>query len=689
MGEVVRQGPLQWGMAWGEWLTFQDERRSQYPGWWCELEVPYGTTTRTLEEVATALIERHEVLRTTFEASDDGEPLQRVWRHAKAVVHDLRWTTAEELKAFRNDDFMVDSQWPCRFALALNAVGSTTLLASVSHIALDYWAKELLWRDLEEILRSALEGRPVNLEPVECQPLDYALYERSEQTRVRRERARAYWRRQLERIPVAVFGVGELPELVRYVDCRTDSRTAAMQLGRIANRLNLPLSAVFSAVYAIALGAATSKKLVPLDLTSHGRLTRTAMNVVASLAGGVVIPVPLEPGQTFADLAAKIHIATFEAVRHSTVDIMEYTEWRTVSGGMRGGEIGSRMAMNFMYRQEGAVTAEAPAESDVAWDVAVGDPTEYLSRSHNLYLAAGGSDGLLRLQLSANEAVLGRDKIEALATGITAILELLDSGKASDVQSLQAEITSRFDTPPGNDDPGLASVRGDSVRPAAIDLALECIAGVKASRTVIAEIGEIITTVEVSDDSLNEAELFTLLRAQRPYRETLRTVPDRILIVRAETPEHSAVKREGVESAAASALAECVRSVNGLPSVDVRLSYTECGGRFFRAPAVLRHLRELGYEGLNRNDMQLPCSLAILAERLRPSRPHSVKRLHMEIRILKRPSAAWSYAHPYVSAPQSKGRPQRVRSVTRSGSCTARPHATRPPMHLSLNLSRQ
>lgn len=619
MREVVRQGPLQWGMAWGEWLTFHDERRSQYGGWWVEAEVPDGITMQTAAKVASALVERHEGLRTTFEADDDGRPLQRVWGPATPVVRDLRNATAEELQAYRTDDFMVDEEWPCRFALAPNAAGSTVLLSCISHIAVDNRAKELLWNDLQEILLSVLEERPPKLEPVECQPLDYALYQQSERTRARRERAKSYWLRELDRVPVATYGVGEIPEYVRYVVCQLDSRTAAMQLGRVANRIGLPVSAVFAAVYAVALATATAKDRVPLDLSSHGRITRSSMNVAASLAGGVVLSVELVPGQSFADLAARIHLQTLEAMRHSLVDIMEYTEWRTVSSFRRGGEIGCRSALNFTHRQEGG-TVEAPAESDVAWDVAVGDPIEYRGDSHNLYLAASGGDGSLKLYLTANDAVFGgRHGVEALATSMTAILALLDTGEASDVRSLRNAVAGLFSDSPYHE-PGLASARGDSVRSASIDLALKRVAGVNDSRTLITEDGEIVTTVESADGSLTEAELLTLLRAQRGYRETLRTVPDRILITAAE-PSDSPVERESAESAIASTLAECVRTVNNLPSVDPRSSYADSGGRFFLAPAVLRRLRELGYEGLNRNDMQLPCSLTVLAQRLHPSPP--------------------------------------------------------------------
>ncbi|THV37614.1 condensation domain-containing protein [Glycomyces buryatensis] len=621
MKKLVRRGPLQWGMACGEWLTFQDERKAQYPGWWFEHEVPEGTSVRVLEDAVAVLVERHEILRTTFDVDEDGCPEQRVWSPERVEVHALAAADPDQLQAFRTRDFLVDSEWPCRFGRVRRGTGAPALLACFSHIAVDNRAKEILKHDLAVIMESVLAKRSPDLPPVEWQPLDYALYERSEKTSALRRRAEEYWADALDRIPVATFNIGEAPETVRYVDCRSSPRSAIGQLERVAEKIEVPMSAVFAAVFGIALGAATGQEVVPLDVTTHGRVSRNALNVVAPLARAVIIPGVLLADQSFGDFARGLHRLTFQANRYSMVDTLEYTEWRAVVNGRKGGEIGSRIALNFMYKQEGGHhAADAPSRSGPQWESTVGDPVEYRSFSHHLYVAVSGSGARLEFLVSGNEAVVGRGNTEAIARSITDLLACLDDDPDRQVGDLRGAVAGLFaasfrDSLRG--EPVFS--RGDAFRPDSIDAALRAHAGVRAVSTRLEE-GALVADVAVSQPSLTEGELFAFLKSQRSYRAVSRTVPDRIRVERRAMSVDPGVGRDAVAASdAEAALVDCVRAVNRLGSADARLSYAECGGRFFRAPAVLRRLRSLGYEGLKRNDLQLPCSLSVLSERLDPT----------------------------------------------------------------------
>ncbi len=618
MKQVVRRGPMQWGMACGEWMTFQDERKAQYPGWWFEHQVPEGTPMRALEDVVTALTERHEILRTTFDVDEDGFPEQRVWSPERVEVHALEQADPDEVRAFRTRDFLVDLEWPCRFGRTRRSTGAPALLACFSHIAVDNRAKEILREDLAAIMESVLANRSPNLPPVEWQPLDYALYERSEKMGSLRRRAKEYWADTLDRIPVATFNIGEAPETVRYVDCRSSPRSAVGQLERIAQAIDVPMSAVFAGVFSLALGGATAQEVVPLDMTTHGRVTRNALNVVAPLARAVVIPSVLLSDQSFADFVRGLHRLTFVANRYSMVDTLEYTEWRAVMNGRKGGEIGSRIALNFMYKQDGGHHApDASSWSGPQWESTVSDPVEYRSLSHHLYVAASGGGPRLELHVSGNEAVVGRGNTECIAQCITDLLAHLDEDLDRNIGDLRRKVAGSFAAPsrdPIHGEPVLS--RGDAFRPDSIDAVLQAHPGVKEARTRL-EGDELVTEVAVSEPSLTEADLIAFLKSQRPYRAVSRTIPDRIRVERPEMSVDSRTRRDSTTPAAETALIDCVQIVNRLGSADARLSYAECGGRFFRIPAVLQRLSGLGYKGLNRNDLQSPCSLSALAGRLR------------------------------------------------------------------------
>ena len=447
MGELLREGPLQWGMAWEAWLTFQSERKAQYPGLNFEHEIPADTPLRTVEAAVAALIERHEVLRTTFAADEDGHPVQRVWSPEPVVVHELdRVADPDAVEAFKTRDFEIDTEWPCRFAVVSRGEGQA-LLASFSHIAMDDLAREILMRDFGEIWDAASSDRKPDLPPVECQPLDYAVYERSEKTSALRERSKQYWQQKLDEMPGAELG--EVPEFTRYVNCRMRSRPAALRLERIAKHIGVPMSAVFTAVFSLAVKGATSKDVLPLEVASHGRVTSNALNVVAPLVRDVIMPIALQPDQSFDDLAREVHRLAFEAVRYSMVDTLALSEWKALAGSRKGGEIGSRISLNFMHKTgNGRGHEGAQSYPDSTWESTLSDPVEYRGYSHHLHVSAGVSTQHgLELFVSGSEAIFGRRDIEAVARSITDLLELLDGASEPDVGDLQREISNAFADP--------------------------------------------------------------------------------------------------------------------------------------------------------------------------------------------------------------------------------------------------
>lgn len=615
MRTQLRKGPLQWGMAWTAWLTYQSERKAEYPGLNFEHAVPEGVQRETVARAVAALVERHEVLRTTFGADENGLPQQTVWSPEPPVLHELdRVADPDGVEGFKNLDFAVDAEWPCRFAIVSEGGDKASLLVCLAHIAVDDHARDVLAHDFGELLESAVSRREPNLHPVACQPLDYALYERSGATSRLRERARQYWLGKLDQIPVATFDTGEIPACVRYVNCSTRSRSAAGRLERIAERTGTSMSAVFSAALIVALSTAISKDVLPLNISSHGRVTGNALDVVAPLARDVIMPVTVHAGQTFGDLAKEIRRSSFEAVRHSMVDTLEFNEWKAIAGAGKGGEIGSRITLNFLHKDN-----RPGPDDDADWYCEVTRAAEYRGNSHHLYVGATVSPKTLELIVSCSEAVLRRNTIEALARSITDLLGLLDDDPHVDVHHLRHEIAGSFADPASA---GRVVTGGDTTSPEALDSVLMRHPAVRKSLTTIDANDLLVTAAEVTQAGLTEADLTAFMKSQRPYRAVLRTLPDRILITPVEESELPRPAAVAAVPAAESALAECVRTANRLSSIDPRLSYVEAGGRFVRIPAVLSLLKNREYEGLGWHDLHLPCSLSVLATRLRSSGDH-------------------------------------------------------------------
>ena len=227
-------------------------------------------------------IDRHEVLRTSYDLTRYRQPLQLVHRHADAVV------TVEDLRGLRGaaqeaviDDFLVaEKRRPCdltrppllRFHIHLRADDRFQLTLSENHAVWDGWSLHATLADVFTDCFDLLRG----VEPAERPPLalryrDFVALERqaleSQETRAYFERVLADLtvsrlpRRSRGEGPAGRVGLvrrllpGELPERLK---------TAAAAAG-------VPLKDLLLAVHLKVLSCATGRVDVVTGIVTHGR----------------------------------------------------------------------------------------------------------------------------------------------------------------------------------------------------------------------------------------------------------------------------------------------------------------------------------------------------------------------------------------------------------------------------------
>ena len=165
-------------------------------------EVDIDLLKRSLE----AVIERHEILRTTFPASD-GLPFQLVSPRVplELPITDLEPYATEEREEQALSLIVAESQRP--FDLAAGPLLRTRLLrvserdhiliVTMHHIVSDAWSMGILVRDAAAFYKSFAEDTPVSLPALQLQYADYASWQREWlQPEVLAESLN-YWKRQL------------------------------------------------------------------------------------------------------------------------------------------------------------------------------------------------------------------------------------------------------------------------------------------------------------------------------------------------------------------------------------------------------------------------------------------------------------------------------------------------------------
>jgi amino acid adenylation domain-containing protein len=163
----------------------------------------------TLERAFTALVNRHDSLRTRYEERD-GEPVQVV--EELAVVPFVRRTVdapgdrrtaaaLEQAQAEVRVPFALDRSGPVRVLLLELAPDRHLLVLTMHHIAVDGWSFELLLPELDALYRELAAGGAPSGRDRPIRYVDYAEWERGRWDGGALAEQVAYWRSQLAGAP--------------------------------------------------------------------------------------------------------------------------------------------------------------------------------------------------------------------------------------------------------------------------------------------------------------------------------------------------------------------------------------------------------------------------------------------------------------------------------------------------------
>jgi amino acid adenylation domain-containing protein/non-ribosomal peptide synthase protein (TIGR01720 family) len=160
-----------------------------------------------------ALIERHEILRTTFPAVD-GRPVQRIHPEPPAAWSRLPLCDLRALAPPRRQrelERLIVADGRRRFDLARGPLLRASLartgddehvvIQTEHHLVHDGWAEAVLLGDLLELYAARTQRRPSRLPELPIQYADYACWQREWLRGEVLERQLAYWRAQLAGAP--------------------------------------------------------------------------------------------------------------------------------------------------------------------------------------------------------------------------------------------------------------------------------------------------------------------------------------------------------------------------------------------------------------------------------------------------------------------------------------------------------
>ncbi|MBV9108772.1 MAG: AMP-binding protein, partial [Gemmatimonadetes bacterium] len=328
---VPRDGDLPLSFAQERlWFVDQLEPNSAAYNLPYALRVRGGLDAARLGDALTALVARHEALRTVFPAVD-GAPVQRILPPSPLALreHDLRHLPAQERERAALRLAAAEAETP--FDLANGPLvragvvriddDDVLLLLTLHHVASDGWSQDLLARDLTELYAALAEGRDANLPHLPVQYADFAVWQRAWVSGEVLDRHVAYWRHALAGAPPLLELPTDRPRTVAG-GARAETRSfllsaqASDGVRALARAEGATLFMTLLAGFQAVLGrwAGQDDVVVGTSVAGRGRLE------VENLIGFFVNMLPLradlsgDPG--FRALVARVRNTVLEAHAH-------------------------------------------------------------------------------------------------------------------------------------------------------------------------------------------------------------------------------------------------------------------------------------------------------------------------------------------------------------------------------------
>ncbi|WP_194868873.1 non-ribosomal peptide synthetase [Pseudoalteromonas sp. PPB1] len=201
-----------------------------------------------IEAVLNVIVERHEILRTTYHQDDTGAYQQvNISQPCRVKVHDLsqvdNWPSqiaeviaTESAKCFDlSADLMLRVDY---FKAPATEETSGVLLFNTHHIASDGWSQQILLREFVTVYEQLNVGQSAELAPLEIQYGDFALWQQQRAENGALDDALSYWQQQLDDAPL----VHDLP--LCQTRPATKQHAGGHVQGRLASKVAQPLLAL-------------------------------------------------------------------------------------------------------------------------------------------------------------------------------------------------------------------------------------------------------------------------------------------------------------------------------------------------------------------------------------------------------------------------------------------------------------
>ena len=292
-----------------------------------------------LQKALDTIVERHEVLRTTFLTVDD-KPAQVI--HEPGTVEltaiDLTGIPIEQreeaLQRFMGDfthrPFDLEKDWPLRAVLIRLTGTEHILLVVMHHIASDGWSNNILFRELSALYEAFCQGKSSPLEDLPIQYADYAVLQKEWLQGEVLQQQLSYWEKQLKDLsPLELPTDHPRPALLGHLG-RTKTfqfpGALAQDLKNLSRQEGVTLFMTLLAAFQTLLHRYTGQDDIVVGSPIAGRTRVEVEGLIGFFVNTLVLRNDLSGNPTFRELLARVRKNALDAYTHQEVPFEKLVE---------------------------------------------------------------------------------------------------------------------------------------------------------------------------------------------------------------------------------------------------------------------------------------------------------------------------------------------------------------------------
>ncbi|MDK3158298.1 amino acid adenylation domain-containing protein [Kamptonema cortianum] len=185
------------------WFLAQREGDSALSNLAVQLTIRGSLSVAGLERSLQAIIQRHEILRTTL-PEREGIPVQEIAPSVPLTLHAIPASPDEveqQIHQAVHQPFHLEAEVPFRLRLWQTGESEYLLLLVMHHLVSDGWSMGVLFRELNLLYAAFSQGQPPALPPLPIQYADYAVWQHQTLNATFLAPELAYWQQQLQGAP--------------------------------------------------------------------------------------------------------------------------------------------------------------------------------------------------------------------------------------------------------------------------------------------------------------------------------------------------------------------------------------------------------------------------------------------------------------------------------------------------------